>query len=90
VNYPDWEFLLKDGETGKAVWLVRGKCGWKSIVVRQVKPDEAHCIPVKMSQCENATTELSNSLRDHGFNRVSVSAGSKIKWFHTGSPFDGD
>ena len=85
--WPNWELILKDAETGKAVWLVKGKCGWAALIIRQILQDEAHCL--LLSQCkEHACPELSVSLKDNGFDRVSMdSDGGKIKWFLTGNNF---
>jgi hypothetical protein len=86
VIWPSWEQILKDSESGKAVWLVRGKCGWAALVIRQVVQHEAHCILLK--RCSHACDELSVSLKENGFDRVSINAkGGKIRWANTGNNF---
>lgn len=84
--WPCWELILKDGESGKAVWLVKGKCGWAALIIRQVLQDEAHCLLLK--NCGHACPELSVSLKDNGFERVSVDGKKgKIRWYNTGNNF---
>lgn len=83
--WPSWELILKDRETGKAVWLVKGECGWVALIIRQILPDEAHCQLLK--SCDHACPQLSDSLQNHGFNKVSLTKpDGRIQWFLTGAP----
>jgi len=84
--WPSWDLILKDRETGKAVWLVRGKCGWMALITRQILQDEAHCLLLKMRGHKGGTKELSKSLNQNGFRRVSIDKGGKLQWFITGDP----
>jgi hypothetical protein len=81
----DWEFLVKDKETGMAVWIVRGipkdaSPTWIAVAVRQIQPEIVRIISKDMG-APGAYQQLAESLVAHGFEKVFEMQSGRVQWY---------
>jgi hypothetical protein len=84
----DWEFLVKNKETGEAVWVVRGipkdcpkkKATWIAVAIRQIQNKIVRIISKDMG-APGAYSQLAESLVDHGFEKVFQMQNGRVQWY---------
>jgi len=84
----DWELLVADSETGMAVWMVRGipkdcpkkKATWIAVAVRQIQNKIVRIISKDMG-APGAFPQLTESLIDHGFEKVFMMKNGRVQWY---------
>lgn len=89
--FVDWNLLVRDRETGKAVWVVSGmlkfKTLWTATVMQDIQPHVA-----KIAAQSNITKEhgrtLLLSMRDHGFSKVYSLRNGRVRWYKTPQKVD--
>ena len=82
--FADWELLVKDPKTGRAVWAVTGVyegiTKWSVIILREIDPTVARAIFPQNFKKPYAK-DLFKNLSDNGFESLYGLKKGKIKWY---------